>query len=148
MCKHVAAVLYGVGSRLDNDPALLFLLRGVDHNELIDAHAEFDIPKESGKGPKRIENHDLEDIFGIELGADPQPVSRRRRSNAKKAGTQSKKAAPKRTKATKKRASAQEEKPTKATPKKSAGTNNTARKVKKKRKHAIASTKGKTTSEK
>ncbi len=36
MCKHVAAVLYAVGSRLDKKPELLFLLRGVDHEELID----------------------------------------------------------------------------------------------------------------
>ncbi|MDD4391852.1 MAG: SWIM zinc finger family protein [Desulfobacterales bacterium] len=35
MCKHVAAVLYGVGSRLDSQPELLFLLRGVDAQELI-----------------------------------------------------------------------------------------------------------------
>jgi uncharacterized Zn finger protein len=28
MCKHVAAVLYGVGARLDDKPDLLFLLRG------------------------------------------------------------------------------------------------------------------------
>jgi hypothetical protein len=37
MCKHVAAVLYGVGARLDEKPDLLFLLRGVDHEELISA---------------------------------------------------------------------------------------------------------------
>ena len=35
MCKHVAAVLYGVGNRLDSRPALLFLLRDVDAEELI-----------------------------------------------------------------------------------------------------------------
>ena len=35
MCKHVAAVLYGVGARLDERPELLFLLRGVDHKELV-----------------------------------------------------------------------------------------------------------------
>ena len=35
MCKHVAAVLYGVGARLDEQPQLLFVLRGVDENELI-----------------------------------------------------------------------------------------------------------------
>src|ERR1700737_4274326 len=35
MCKHVAAVLYGVGARLDQTPQLLFVLRGVDENELL-----------------------------------------------------------------------------------------------------------------
>src|SRR6202034_2630588 len=39
MCKHVAAVLYGVGARLDTKPELLFILRGVDHEELIAADA-------------------------------------------------------------------------------------------------------------
>src|SRR5215212_3227789 len=35
MCKHVAAVLYGIGARLDRSPELLFVLRGVDQTELI-----------------------------------------------------------------------------------------------------------------
>ena len=37
MCKHAAAALSGVGSRLDDSPELLFLLRGVDEAELIAA---------------------------------------------------------------------------------------------------------------
>ena len=40
MCKHVAAVLYGVGSRFDHRPELLFELRGVDVEELIETDAE------------------------------------------------------------------------------------------------------------
>ena len=35
MCKHVAAVLYGVGARLDERPELLFRLRAVDETELL-----------------------------------------------------------------------------------------------------------------
>ena len=35
MCKHVAAVLYGVGARLDRQPELLFRLRAVDENDLV-----------------------------------------------------------------------------------------------------------------
>ena len=35
MCKHVAAVLYGIGARFDRQPELLFRLRGVDETELI-----------------------------------------------------------------------------------------------------------------
>jgi uncharacterized Zn finger protein len=35
MCKHVAAALYGVGTRLDENPALFFVLRNVDVGELI-----------------------------------------------------------------------------------------------------------------
>ena len=34
MCRHAAAVLSGVGSRLDDNPELLFLLRGVNEVEL------------------------------------------------------------------------------------------------------------------
>ena len=30
MCKHVAAVLYGIGARMDHQPELLFALRKVD----------------------------------------------------------------------------------------------------------------------
>jgi len=43
MCKHVAAVLYGVGHRLDNNPEELFLLRGVDHTDLINADSKLDL---------------------------------------------------------------------------------------------------------
>ncbi len=39
LCKHAAAVLWGIGSRLDERPELLFLLRGVDESELIAAEA-------------------------------------------------------------------------------------------------------------
>jgi len=35
MCKHVAATLYGVGARLDEQPELLFRLRGVDEGDLL-----------------------------------------------------------------------------------------------------------------
>lgn len=40
LCKHLAAVLHGVGSRLDQEPELLFVLRGVDHLELIGSATE------------------------------------------------------------------------------------------------------------
>ncbi len=36
MCKHVAAVLYGIGTRFDRDPMLFFELRGIDAERLID----------------------------------------------------------------------------------------------------------------
>ena len=35
MCKHVAAVLYGVGARLDHQPGLLFSLRRAEAKELV-----------------------------------------------------------------------------------------------------------------
>lgn len=71
MCKHVAAVLYGVGARLDQKPELLFLLRGVDHEELIGA--EVGVATAAGKvvgGRKRIADDALADVFGIEISQD------------------------------------------------------------------------------
>jgi len=44
MCKHVAAVLYGIGARLDNQPDLLFSLRRVDAKDLV-AQAGAGLPK-------------------------------------------------------------------------------------------------------
>ena len=49
MCKHVAAVLYGIGARLDEQPELLFTLRKVDEKDLI-AKAGKGVPL-SKKGP-------------------------------------------------------------------------------------------------
>jgi uncharacterized Zn finger protein len=66
MCKHVAAVLYGVGARLDNDPALLFQLRGVKHEELVEN--QIAAPAATGKGKsKRLADDNLGDVFGIDL---------------------------------------------------------------------------------
>ncbi len=68
MCKHVAAVLYGVGARLDKSPELLFRLRGVDHQELIAANAEEAVVAATARGKsRRLAGGDLADVFGIEL---------------------------------------------------------------------------------
>ena len=40
MCKHVAAALYGVGVRLDENPALFFELRGINMGKFIDVALE------------------------------------------------------------------------------------------------------------
>lgn len=72
MCKHVAATLYGVGSRLDHQPELLFVLRQVDHMELI-AQAGSSVAKPTASKKKTIAAGDLADVFGIEL--DTGPVS-------------------------------------------------------------------------
>lgn len=71
LCKHLAAVLYGVGARLDDAPELLFKLRGVDHNELIQADPA--IPGTAGSKSRRrtIAPASLGDVFGIDLDADP-----------------------------------------------------------------------------
>jgi uncharacterized Zn finger protein len=79
MCKHIAAVLYGVGARLDHQPELLFLLRNVDHEELITA--ELDIQSAtSGKGKRRrLAGADLSDVFGVDM---EEPVTPHRRTSA------------------------------------------------------------------
>ena len=75
MCKHVAAVLYGVGARLDQQPELLFQLRRVDAKDLV-AQAGAALPK-PGKGPaaaKVLDTAQLGDVFGIEMvDAAPPP---------------------------------------------------------------------------
>jgi uncharacterized Zn finger protein len=70
LCKHLAAVLYGVGARLDARPELLFTLRGVDPSELVAERAASVIAeaKTEGKGSRRVlPSSGLSDVFGIEL---------------------------------------------------------------------------------
>lgn len=69
MCKHVAAVLYGVGARLDDQPELLFKLRHVDHFDLID-QATFKAPTKSAKDTQSIDDQDLSSLFGIEIDSE------------------------------------------------------------------------------
>src|SRR4051794_2975254 len=70
MCKHVAAAMYGVGNRLDSSPELLFLLRGVDHLELI-KHAIPDAPVRSKTAAPTIAADELGAIFDIEIDDPP-----------------------------------------------------------------------------
>ena len=68
MCKHVAAVLYGIGSRLDKQPELLFRLHDVDERELI-AKAGEGLPliNKSPAASKVLKMDDLSDVFGVEM---------------------------------------------------------------------------------
>lgn len=72
MCKHVAATLYGVGSRLDHQPELLFTLRQIDHMELIAQAADAGVKPIAGQ-KKTIKTSDLADVFGIEFDESPPP---------------------------------------------------------------------------
>ncbi|MEQ8784704.1 MAG: SWIM zinc finger family protein [Pirellulaceae bacterium] len=73
LCKHAAAVLYGVGARLDERPELLFLLRGVNHEDLISAPAEKSVERTTRRGGRgRKVRGDLADVFGIELDEDDE----------------------------------------------------------------------------
>jgi hypothetical protein len=79
MCKHVAAVLYGVGARLDSKPELLFRLRQVDEQQLI-ARAGTGVPlaKKGPAGEKVLGDAGLSELFGIDLADAPvRPASKR-----------------------------------------------------------------------
>ncbi|MFD2235683.1 SWIM zinc finger family protein [Phaeospirillum tilakii] len=76
MCKHVAAVLYGVGARLDQQPELLFRLRGVDETELITAASRaMPIVTAVPAAGKLLEGEDLAALFGLDLAAPAEPPS-------------------------------------------------------------------------
>jgi len=67
-CKHLAAVMYAVGSRLDQHPELLFTLREVDPQELVSqAVTEGRLENELEAGSATLAGQDLEALFGIEL---------------------------------------------------------------------------------
>ena len=68
MCKHVAAVLYGVGARLDKSPELLFTLRGVDHAQLVAKVGEgLPLAKKPASSKRVMAGGDLGAIFGLEM---------------------------------------------------------------------------------
>lgn len=99
MCKHIAAVLYGVGARLDHKPELLFELRQVNASDLVRAATKAVVnTKTAPKGDKHLVADDLASLFGVELGAmdakeavqnthvaAPKPLPKVTKPNAKKA---------------------------------------------------------------
>ena len=78
MCKHVAAALYGIGARLDEDPNLFFKLRKVDMHDLVSQAVQDKtktlIEKSKKKSKRVLDDANLSDMFGIDLddnfGAD------------------------------------------------------------------------------
>jgi uncharacterized Zn finger protein len=77
MCKHVAAVLYGVGARLDQRPELLFLLRGVDHAELVCEEAAQEVVARRSAAARTLDEGDVADVFGIEIDPARKPARQR-----------------------------------------------------------------------
>lgn len=116
VCKHVAAVLYGVAAHLDTRPELLFLLRGVDHHELVsEAVSEGNLSTAFGEPSTDLAGEDLGAMFGIELektiASPAQRTSKKKRANTKKSTS---------TRATKKKASTKKASTKKASPNKAA----------------------------
>ena len=84
MCKHVSAVLYGVGVLLDTKPELLFTLRNVDQAELLSnasSAAITDLSANTGD----LAGADLSAIFGIDLSAEVMPEPPAAKKAVKKA---------------------------------------------------------------
>ncbi len=76
MCKHVAAVLYGVGARLDQQPELLFTLRGVNPADLIHrAGAGLSGTAGDPVSGKILDSAALSDVFGIDVDIEPLAAS-------------------------------------------------------------------------
>ena len=75
MCKHVAAVLYGVGTRLDADPKLFFSLRQVSVEDLVAKALQGTsaalIEKAGQAAGRALATADLGDVFGIDLDDAP-----------------------------------------------------------------------------
>lgn len=73
LCKHGAAVLYAIGSILDQEPLVLFQLRGID----VDAYLETSLLEKTNtllsniynSNDRTIDESMISDIFGIELGS-------------------------------------------------------------------------------
>lgn len=107
MCKHVAAALYGVGARLDEKPQLLFVLRGVDENELL-ARAGQGLPlaRATPSAAKVLDHGDVAALFGLEMAETansdiPTPIAPKRQQRST-TSTASKTPAVKKTAAAKK----------------------------------------------
>lgn len=83
MCKHLAAVLYGVGLRLDVAPDLMFVLRGISADELVDTGALIG----ASRPARALSPAELSDIFGVHIDDRPKPkraTGKPRISNARK----------------------------------------------------------------
>jgi len=74
MCKHVAAMLYGIGARLDQTPQLLFVLRGVDEAELLaQSGPSLALSKSALSDASVLNDTDVAALFGLEMADDSNP---------------------------------------------------------------------------
>lgn len=91
MCKHVAAVMYGIGARLDSEPELLFKLRQVDHLQLIE-HVDMSGLGVGESSEASIDDADLAEIFGVELelGEVPEAAASKAKAGKSKRGSATK----------------------------------------------------------
>jgi uncharacterized Zn finger protein/DNA-binding protein H-NS len=83
MCKHVEAVLYGIGARLDEHPELVFKLRAVDHADLVASAVKGrTLVTKAPASAKVLDGDDLSALFGLEMGdfleREPEPKTQAR----------------------------------------------------------------------
>ena len=88
MCKHVAATLYGIGARLDQDPGLFFKLRQVKMKDLVSEAVEGKtrelLKKARKKTARVISDSDLGDVFGIDMESLVAPKKGKKKETGKK----------------------------------------------------------------
>ena len=91
LCKHLAAVLYGIGIRLDTKPELFFVLRQVDQAELLSSATGGALPRARPVQGKRIADDRLSAVFGIDLDVAPsaRPGLKQRRPRSGSRGRNS-----------------------------------------------------------
>jgi len=90
MCKHVAATLYGIGARLDQDPELFFKLRQVKMKDLVTGAVEGKtrelLQKARKKTARVIDDSDLSDVFGIDMESPAVPGTKGKKTERKVPG--------------------------------------------------------------
>jgi len=98
MCKHVAAVLFGIGARLDEDPGLFFVLRKVKMEDLISQavrdKSEKLLKQAKKKTARVIDDADLGDVFGIDLSPAAEGATTEVETTPPKTATRSRRRAP------------------------------------------------------
>ncbi len=69
MCKHVAAAMYGIGIRFDENPFFFFNLRGIDIDRFIDTalenRVESMLAHADCQSSRIIQDADITDLFGV-----------------------------------------------------------------------------------
>jgi uncharacterized Zn finger protein len=88
MCKHVAATLYGIGARLDEDPLLFFTLRQADTEELVAQAVQGKtgdlLARADRKSSRMLDDADLSGLFGIDMDVKPDFSATAKRRTSKK----------------------------------------------------------------
>lgn len=85
MCKHIAAVLYGIGARLDQQPELLFRLHKLNENELISrAAADLPLPRRRAVPGNVLRSNDLSELFGLDFAESGVTTSTSSATTARK----------------------------------------------------------------